>query len=206
MTGELLQRQVGQVLEDLSRHQVGTASGSAAALSAAFAAALATMVGRASRETWPGAGGVIAEAEALRARLGRLAEANADAFTVARGLMLRTGADREHHGAPAAPDGHAVPGPGERERRLAAALRAAAEVPVLIAEAAAEVAGVAAVAAREGNADHRADAVVAVTLAAAAAQAAAHLVSVNLGLGADDPYPGRAAAGGVRDTAKTGPR
>lgn len=194
MAGELLERRIGQVLEDLSRHQVATASGSAAALSAAFAAALTTMVGRASRERWPGAGGAIAEAEALRARLGRLAEQNAEAFATARRLMLRARADREHHGAPVAPGAGAVPGPDERARALAEALRAAAEMPALIAEAAAEVAVVTAAAAREAGPDHRADAVVALTLAEAAARAAAHLVRINLGLTPEDPIAVRAAA------------
>lgn len=193
MTGDLLRREVGALLDDLSREQVPTAGGAAAAMAATFAAALVTMAGRASRERWPDAGGAIAQAEALRARLPGLAASNADAYNAARALLLRTGADREHHGAPAAPSAGPEPDREELRRRLDTALATAAEVPLLIAEAASEVAEVAGWAAGHVNADVRADAVVAVTLAEAATRAAAHLVSINLGTRPDDERARRAA-------------
>lgn len=174
---DVLATPVGDLLEDLSREEVATAGGSAAALSAAFAAALATMVGRASRPQWQDAGGAIARAEELRARLCDLAATDAQAYSRARTLLLRTGRDRERHGAAVAPTS------GSEDPVLAVdgALAAAAFAPLAVAEAAAEVAAMCAWAAVEGNADHRADAVVGTLLACAAAQSAAHLVGINLG-------------------------
>src|SRR5919197_823386 len=49
--------------------------GSVAAVVTAFAAALVGMTARLSREIWPDAGGVAAQAEALRARVAPLADA-----------------------------------------------------------------------------------------------------------------------------------
>lgn len=193
MTGDLLRREVGALLDDLSREQVPTAGGAAAAMTATFAAALVTMAGRASRDRWPDAGGAIAQAEALRARLPGLGAGDADAYNTARSLLLRTGTDRERHGAPSAPSAGPEPDRDELQRRLEAALAAAAEAPLLIAEAAAEVAEVAGWAAGHVNADVRADAVIAATLAEAAARSAAHLVAINLGTRPDDERARRAA-------------
>jgi formiminotetrahydrofolate cyclodeaminase len=172
----VLERSVGRLLEDLARTEVDAAGGSAAALSAAFAASLTTMVARASRPAWQDAGGAIAQAQALRARLCELAESDAQAYGRARALLLRAEQDREHHGVAVAPGGAAA----VDSEQLAQALSESAAVPVALAEAAADVAAIAAWAAAEGNADHRADAVIATLLAAAAAQSAAHLVRINL--------------------------
>jgi formiminotetrahydrofolate cyclodeaminase len=69
---------------------------------------------------------------------------------------------------------------------LGRTLDRAAEVPLAIAEAACDVALLAAHAAERGDGEVRADAVTAALLAHGAARAAAHLVEVNLTSAVDD--------------------
>jgi formiminotetrahydrofolate cyclodeaminase len=78
-----------------------------------------------------------------------------------------------------------------RAAELAAALSGAADVPLAVAEAAAEVALLAALVAQEGNVRLRGDALVAAELAQAGARGAAELVAINLA-GRDDPRVRRA--------------
>jgi formiminotetrahydrofolate cyclodeaminase len=189
----LLGRPVRDVLEDVSRQQIATAAGSASALTAAFAAALVSMVARAARRSWPDSGGAIAAAESLRVRLCVLAASDAKAYQRARELLQRGGADREHHGAGVAPAIRRL-NATERGAELAGALDEAAAVPLAIAEAAAELAALAAWTAESGGADHRADAVVATVLAEAAARGCAHLVQINLGVHPDNQVGTRARA------------
>jgi len=59
-------------------------------------------------------------------------------------------------------------------------------VPLAIAETAADVASLAALAAELGEGTFRGDAAAAAVLAHAGARAAAHLVAINLGIGEDD--------------------
>ena len=75
---------------------------------------------------------------------------------------------------------------------LGLALERAAEVPLEIAEAAVDVASLAALVAERGEQALRADAVAAAVLALAAARAAATLVEVNLGTTASDERVTRA--------------
>ena len=77
---------------------------------------------------------------------------------------------------------------------LEAKLEQAAAVPLLIAEAAADTASLAALAAELGEGTYRADAASAAVLAAASARVAAHLVSVNLTVSGDDDRLVRARA------------
>jgi formiminotetrahydrofolate cyclodeaminase len=83
------------------------------------------------------------------------------------------------------------PGSPSRDAEVAAALSGAADVPLAVAEAAADVAVLAALVAHEGNDRLRGDALVAAELAEAGARAAAELVAINLA-GSDDPRIGRA--------------
>jgi formiminotetrahydrofolate cyclodeaminase len=83
------------------------------------------------------------------------------------------------------------PGSPARPTELKAALSDAADVPLAVAEAGAEVAVLAALVAREGNDRLRGDALVAAELAEAGARGAAELVAINLA-GLDDPRIGRA--------------
>jgi formiminotetrahydrofolate cyclodeaminase len=189
------------LLEEVAHGRRPLASGSAAALTASLAAALVSMVARASRQEWPDAAGAIAQAETLRSQLAPHVRSDAAAYGRAKTLLARSGRDRDHHGAASAPTGAAPPTPNERERELADALRAAALDPLAIAEAAAEVAELAGWVAGAGSADNRADAVNAAILAESAACAAGHLVEINLGIGDGDPVKARAREAAARATA-----
>jgi formiminotetrahydrofolate cyclodeaminase len=185
-------RPLAEVLDDLA-HGHDAAAGAivaaasvASATTAAFAAAIAAMAARRSRQVWVDATGAVGQAEALRARLRALTTSDTQAYGQAHALLARAGRDRDHRGAPGVPGLRPRAASGERERELTAALLRAALPPLLVAEAAAEVADVARWIAQEGSADHRADAVAAVLLAVGATDAAAHLVAVNLALGPDD--------------------
>jgi formiminotetrahydrofolate cyclodeaminase len=192
----LLERSLGDTLDDVARQQFPASGGTSAALTAAFGAALTSMVARSARSTWDGAGGAIAQSEALRARLCALAATDAEVYSRARNLLRRAGQDREHRGAATAP-GVPAPDAEQRDLELAEALELAAAAPLAIAEAAVEVAELAELMAREGGADERPDAIVAVLLAEAAAAGASELVLVNLAIRPHDEWAVRA-----RDAAK----
>jgi len=149
--------------------------GTAAAVSAAMAAALVTMVGRGS-STWTDGAGIAAQARALRARLIALGEDDAAAFE----KVLVTMRDR-------------TGSPEQRDFAIGAALVRAAEVPLQIGEAAADVAELAALAAGEGAPHLRPDASVAAVLAEAAVRAATHLVEINLAVVPGDQHSESAA-------------
>jgi formiminotetrahydrofolate cyclodeaminase len=146
------------------------AGGSAAGVAAAVSAALVAMTARASTDDWPEATGIAVQADVLRDRLVVLAQADAEVYDRA----LRTLSHPED-----------LP-PGRRDHELGAALAQAAETPLAIAGAAADVALLAAEAADRGDLRFQADAQVALALAAAASQAAARLVEVNLSALEDD--------------------
>ena len=102
-------------------------------------------------------------------------------------------------------------GPGTPEQRdfaLGTALLRAAEVPLRIAEAAADVTELAAVAAAEGSPHLRPDATAAAALAEAATRAATHLVEINLATVPGDRSFGarRAARRGRRRRPRPGAR
>ena len=126
---------IAQLQDVLAESGPGPAGGSAAALAATMAAGLVRLVARVS-EDWPEAPGVAAQASALGDR--SLALADEDHRVYARAMAEL-----------AAPD---------RDATLGAALRHAAEVPLHIAETAADVTMLAALAAREGSETVRADA------------------------------------------------
>lgn len=159
---EYLDLTIGDFLERLGTGRPAPGSGSASALTVAFAAGLVTMVARRSSDSWEEAGGVAAQALALQARAAPLVLADAQVWEEAL-----TALDSAYGGA--APT-------GDLERKL----ELAAAVPLQIAEAAADTARLAALAAEHGDGQYRADAAAAAVLSAAAARAAAHLVAVNL--------------------------
>ena len=154
--------------------------GSAAALAGAMAAALVTMVARSSA-AWEDAAGIATQARALRSRLTALSDEDAAAFGKVLAAMREPA-----EGAPATPE--------QRDFALGSALLYAAEVPLRIAEAAADVAELAALAATEGSPPLRADASAAAALAEAATRAAAHLVDINLAIVPGDRHSERAAS------------
>jgi formiminotetrahydrofolate cyclodeaminase len=127
---------------------------------------------RRSADGWEDGAGVIAQASALRRRALRLARDDLEAHAAARdALDAAVGGDRERAG------GNGL---------LATALARAADLPLAIAEVAADTAELAAVVADDGERDVSADAAGAAQLAAGAAGAAAHLIEVNLSTVPDD--------------------
>jgi formiminotetrahydrofolate cyclodeaminase len=164
-TDDFLGWRVEELLARLGDDDPIPGSGSAAALVLAMAASL---VGKAARATpdWPEAGGAVGQAASLRARAQELAFSDARAYRAALDrLELREGADH----------------------LLAEALERAAEIPLRIARAGADVAGLAHEVLERCDPALRPDVAGAAALAAGAARAAAVLVETNLGAGPDDP-------------------
>jgi formiminotetrahydrofolate cyclodeaminase len=136
------------------------------------------MVARSSQDSWPDAGAIAAQALAVVDRVTPLVGKDAAVWEEALGALRGT---RE----------------GDAERRndaLERKLDSAAAVPIEIAEAGADVASLAALAAELGDGTYRGDAAVAAALAAAGARAASHLVAINLGVQAGDERLRRARA------------
>jgi formiminotetrahydrofolate cyclodeaminase len=164
----LLDRSLREFLDDVAARGRTPGGGSAAALVTALAAALLAKIARTST-AWPESRGIAAQAESLRDRAAPLAQATAEEYEAA--LQAR-----EDEGQP-----------GERrDFALGRAYARAAEPPLQIARAAADVAELAVVVARNGDPAFHADAVIAALLAAAAASSAAELVGVNLTASARD--------------------
>ncbi|MGI9111310.1 MAG: cyclodeaminase/cyclohydrolase family protein [Gaiellaceae bacterium] len=167
----MLGLRLDEFLDALAARGPVPAAGAAAAVCAAMAGSLVAMAARTSPD-WEESGGVAAQAEALRARVTPLALADSEAYADVLAALASTG--------------------GGRRPDLAAALRRASEVPLAIAEAAADTATLAAHAAPRCNASVRGEALVAVVLAEAAARAAARLVEINLAAATHDPHHERA--------------
>ena len=153
---------VGYLEQPLERFLDLTASdepapggGAAAAVSVSLAAALSDMAARLSTDQLSDAGELLERVEALRERAAPLVQADAAAY----GRVIE--AQRA--------DGD-----------VQAALSAAADVPLEVAEVGAEVAGIAARLAEDGNPNLRGDALAAVLLAEAGTRAAGALVEINL--------------------------
>ncbi|MDX6676505.1 MAG: Formiminotransferase-cyclodeaminase [Solirubrobacteraceae bacterium] len=174
--GELLGVSVEDLLDRLASERLGTGGSAACAICAAMAAGLVAMVARRAGEHWPGSGAAVAQAESLRARVAPMAQGTAEAYARAVAALERAASDGDERA-------HAQLGP---------ALDDAALAPLLIAESAADVAGLAAVVAASCRPEHAADAAAAAALAAGAAQAAAHYVLINLATTADDAFAERA--------------
>lgn len=142
--------------------------GPLAALVTASAAELLAGIARASEDVWPEARAVAAQAESLRDRVTPLAKLSADAYERA---LASTGDDHE----------------------LGRAYAQAAGPPLRIAEAATDVAELAAYVAQHSDPALHADAVAAGLVAAGCARAAAELVNVNLTVSAGDDRVRKAA-------------
>jgi formiminotetrahydrofolate cyclodeaminase len=195
----LLSRPLSDVLGALaSPHELPGGGGPAAALTAAAAAALVAKVARASRPTWIEAGGAIAHAEALRMQTQALIDLDAAAYNEASAALAHD--QRTARRGVASPAGTAAVPIGDRERILDEALIQAADLALAIADAASEIAQLAADVARYCPKAMRPDAQTAVALAEAAACASARLVAVNRKLVEDDPR--RASAAEAAETAQ----
>jgi glutamate formiminotransferase/formiminotetrahydrofolate cyclodeaminase len=171
----LADQPLGRLLEDVAAATPSPGGGSTCGVTCALAAGLAEMAAAFTltreeyaerharmREIAPRAG-------ALRAEALGLAEADLSVY----GAVLE--ALREPAEAPG------------RAERLDAALSAAADTPLAIARAAAEVAELAAEVAQVGNRHLHGDAAAGALLAEAACAAAAHLVELNLAEQPNDP-------------------
>jgi formiminotetrahydrofolate cyclodeaminase len=156
-------------VEDIAERTPTPGGGSVAAVIVGMAAALVEMGARFS-DDWPEANGIVAQAAALRARVIPLAQADAEAYADAL-AALRLPKDQD---------------PERRDFELGRALSRAADVPLEIAEVAADVAELAARVVELGNPNLRGDAATGAALAAAGARAAANLVTINLGMTAND--------------------
>ena len=144
-----------ELAERISSSEAVPGSGWVAGASSAFAAALVAKTALRS-EGWTGAEGARAQALELRDRLLALAGQDARAYE------------------------HALTALERRDSGLARALAKAADVPLAIAEASADVALLAAEAAEAADGAARADASAAAALSAGAARAAFRLVEINL--------------------------
>jgi formiminotetrahydrofolate cyclodeaminase len=164
----LLDRSLRELLDDVAARGRTPGGGSVAALVTALAAALLAKIARTST-AWPDSRGVAAQAESLRDRAAPLAQATAEEYEAA----LQAREDEGESGE-------------RRDFALGRAYARAAEPPLQIARAAADVAELAVVVARNGDPAFHADAVIAALLAAAAASSAAELVGVNLTASARD--------------------
>jgi methenyltetrahydrofolate cyclohydrolase len=182
---EPLRLRVDELIEAVASEHRGIGAGSVAALMVALAAALAAMAARLSRAGWDEEGGTIAQADALRLRVAPLAQADAEAWLAATAELRAQGAS---------------PSP-ERDERLGTVLGKAAAAPLMIAEAGADVAELAALTAEHCDADLRADAVGAALFAEAGTRAAARVVEVNLTIAGSDPRV--AQANGYADRARS---
>ena len=174
----MLDGSLGAFLDRIASGEPAPGGGAATAASVSMAAALVAMAARLSLEHMDGAAELVARAEDLRARTAPLAQADAEAYT--RVLA----ANRPLKDLPSE----------RRAELIGAALSAAADVPLAVAEAAAELGPMAAVLAENGNPNLRGDAVAAALLAAAGASSAAVLVAINLGPGDDDGRGAQAKA------------
>ena len=157
----LYQGPLRTVLDEIAGPSPAPGAGAVSGVVTAMAAGLIASAARRSTD-WEDARGVAAQAQALRSRVEKLAEANEEAYLEA--LALIEGADEL----------------GGRDAAIGKALDTAAELPLSIAECAYDVALLGAEAAEHAAPGGAEDAAAAALLAEAAARAAAGLVAANL--------------------------
>jgi formiminotetrahydrofolate cyclodeaminase len=160
---------VRSLLDEVASESPTPGGGALAALTAALAAGLVEMAARNSPE-WELRGAAIAQARVLRERLSELAPLNDEVYEHALAALR----------LPDAVDS------GSKSDLIGSSLERAAAFPLAIAEAASNVAELAAVVSEDGSPVARADATAAAMLALGATRAAAHLVEINLGVREQD--------------------
>jgi formiminotetrahydrofolate cyclodeaminase len=160
-TPDYLDLSLREFLELVASGSPAPGGGSVAAVAVALAAGLSGMAARLSTGQLADAPGLADRADASRRKVAPLAWSDAEAY----GRVLD--ALRE-------PDSEA------RAQRIKDALSGAADVPLSVAEAGSEVAGIAARLSKEGNPNLEGDAMTAVLLADAGVRAAAALTEINL--------------------------
>jgi len=172
-----LETPLHELLDRVAEKTPAPGGGSAAGIVTAMAAGLVTMAARFSAD-WAEAPGAAAQAETLRARAAPLAQADADAYSDALAVLREPGGGD----------------PEERDARIGDALSHAAEIPLQIAEVAADIAALAADVVERGNPNLRGDAAAGAVLAEAAARISANLVAINLTMQEEDERVARALA------------
>ena len=159
---------LGEFLDLVASREPAPGGGASAAVAVTLAAALSSMAARFFTDHLTEAPLLAERAEELRNAAAPLARSDAISY----GYVL------EAYRAPHEEEG--------RPRRIREALSEAANVPLSIAEIGAEVAGVGARLAEEGNPNLKGDALTAVELAGAGVRAAAALVQINISAGGKD--------------------
>jgi methenyltetrahydrofolate cyclohydrolase len=155
---------VEELCETVAARTSAPGGGSVAAIVTAFAASLTAMSARFATEQWEDAPGAVAQAEALRARVLPLADEDARAY---ESFLLARRMSKDFD-------------PQVRDAAIGEALSRAADLPLAIAEAALDVASLAAELVERGNPNLRGDAATAVLLSEAAVRATANFVEINL--------------------------
>lgn len=148
-SGGLLNQSLKEFLDAVSARTPAPGGGPVAAIAASLAAGLTAMAARFAPDEWERRAEVVGRAEELRARVEPLADADAEAYEA---FM----SERSEENV---------------ERTIA--------IPFEVAEAAAEVAELAALVAAEGNPNVSGDAAAGADLAAAAASISARMVAIN---------------------------
>jgi methenyltetrahydrofolate cyclohydrolase len=174
LTKDYLGLPLQEFLGEVASPEPMPGAGYCAAISLSMAAGLVAMAAGASRGEWAEAKGAAAQANTLRERVAPLAQRNVAAYAEAV-ARLRGGGDG-----------------GAEGEDLGVLLERAARIPLEIAEAAVDVASLAAVVAERGEQALRADAVAGALLAQGVARAAATLVEVNLATTSSDERVTRA--------------
>jgi methenyltetrahydrofolate cyclohydrolase len=182
----LRDQRIAEFLGRLASATPTPGGGGAAAFAAAVAAGLTAMTARLSASRIDDADRCAADMDRVRDGLMQLADDDAAAYAAVLAAMRRS----------------ADAGDGDRSRRRADALQVASEIPVAVANRAADVAEVAARLARTGNPHLRGDARTAVHLAHAAATSAAELVAINVHQGQLDPTLAARAQAAVERAAR----
>jgi methenyltetrahydrofolate cyclohydrolase len=161
-TPDYLDLPLREFLELVGSGSPAPGGGSVAAVAVALAAGLAGMAARLSKGQLTDAAMLADRADASRRRVAPLARADAESY----GRVL---------------DALRLPRDAEtRTERIKDALSGAADVPLAVAEAGSEIAGIAARLVEEGNPNLKGDAMTAVFLADAGVNASAALAEINL--------------------------
>jgi len=164
---------VGRFLEQLASAEPAPSGGGAAALAVSMGASLGAMTARLSARQLAGqTAALVSDLERIAAAAASLIQADADSYAAV--IAARRSA-------------------GPKSEQAAAALAAAADVPMEIVELAVPVARAAGRLAAGGHPNLRGDAITGALLAAAGARAAAVLVGINLAAQPDDGRSAHAA-------------
>jgi len=161
---DFLDQPLSRFFESVASASATPGGGSAAAVTVALAAGLSAMAARLSVSQLQGSAQLVDEAERLRQRATELAQEDMMAFEAVHAAYALP-KDRE---------------PGVRRLRIRAALARATDVPLGIAEVAAQVAELAGRLAAGGNPNLEGDAVTGALLALAGARSASVLIDLNV--------------------------